>query len=419
MMNAESSEALTVVPDPNYLRIPREPDVVLREATKAAQALKQVLDSKPKKVMFNGEQYLEFEDWQMVGSFYGITAKVVSVEYVEYGVVKGFSARAVVLRPDGAEISAAEADCLSDEPKWSTRAKFEWQDGAKGRERVKVGDEPVPLFQLKSMAQTRACAKALRNVLARVVVLAGYRPTPSEELDTEAIPQGIKNVTNKPKATDIPSHVQSERVAATPAAPVMVTSVEFDSKGVNVKSGDPWTKYTIGLSDGRRGSCFDEAVSEAAERCKVQHLPVIPVFEKKGKYVNLVALDVLTPTPTAAPARQAAQTVEPFYGKLPPSPVETVKTPSYRVTRVVELSADGELPKVWGFETQELGPEEWIRTREIDLARAGFRAKRDQARVELVFTMEAGERWLVSLSSVRSVLVREQMEPDLLEGTLT
>ena len=31
--------------------------------------------------------------------------------------------------------------------------------------------------------QTRACAKALRNVLSWVVVLAGYRPTPAEEMD--------------------------------------------------------------------------------------------------------------------------------------------------------------------------------------------------------------------------------------------
>jgi len=47
---------------------------------------------------------------------------------------------------------------------------------------VKVGDEVVPWFQLASMAQTRAGAKALRNRLAWVVVLAGYKPTPAEEM---------------------------------------------------------------------------------------------------------------------------------------------------------------------------------------------------------------------------------------------
>ena len=327
-MTPDSSDALAIVPDHQYLSVPREPDVVLQEATKAAQALKQVLDSKPKKVMFNGEQYLEFEDWQMVGSFYGITAKVVDVQYVEYGAVKGFAARAVVLRPDGAEISAAEADCLSDEPKWSTKAKFEWQDGPKGRERVKVGEEPVPLFQLKSMAQTRACAKALRNVLARVVVLAGYRPTPSEELDAEAVPQGIKNVT-KPKATSIPAQVEAEMAAATPPAPVTVTSVEFDSRGVNAKSGDAWTKYTITFSDGRRGSCFKEEVSDTAERCKVNREAVIPTFEKKGKYINLVALEIvsgLAPAPTHLPmspaqVRETSPTTTPI-AKKPPAIID-------------------------------------------------------------------------------------------------
>ena len=43
-----------------------------------------------------------------------------------------------------------------------------------------------PWFQLASMAQTRAGAKALRNLLARVVVLAGYNPTPAEEMDDMA-----------------------------------------------------------------------------------------------------------------------------------------------------------------------------------------------------------------------------------------
>ena len=50
------------------------------------------------------------------------------------------------------------------------------------KEKIKVADQPVPSFQLRSMAQTRACAKAFRNVLAWVVVLAGYKPTPAEEM---------------------------------------------------------------------------------------------------------------------------------------------------------------------------------------------------------------------------------------------
>ena len=137
------------------------PEEVLQEAQRAARALKDVISKKEKPVKFNGEQYLEFEDWQMMAKFYGISSKVESSRYVEFGDVKGFEARAVVIRAsDGQELSAAEAMCLNDERNWNNK----------------------PLFQLKSMAQTRACAKALRTVLAWVVVLAGYKPTPAEEM---------------------------------------------------------------------------------------------------------------------------------------------------------------------------------------------------------------------------------------------
>ncbi len=139
----------------------RKPEEILRDAREAAKSLAAIVAGKKKPVILNGEQYLEFEDWQTVGRFYGISSKIISTSFVEYGGVQGFEARAVAIRnDDGMEVSAAEALCLNDEPNWKIK----------------------PLFQLKSMAQTRACAKSLRNVLAWVVVLAGYRPTPAEEM---------------------------------------------------------------------------------------------------------------------------------------------------------------------------------------------------------------------------------------------
>jgi len=46
------------------------------------------------------------------------------------------------------------------------------------------------------MAQTRACAKALRNVLAWVVVLAGYRATPAEEMQGSRAPASVPRDTS-------------------------------------------------------------------------------------------------------------------------------------------------------------------------------------------------------------------------------
>ena len=167
------------------MAIARKPAEVLAEAKDAALQLQMVVANKDKKVMMNGEQYLEFEDWQTLARFYGITARVVRTTFIDYGAARGFEATADAIDRDGRVISSAEAMCLNDEPKWSTRSKYEWQN----RQKVKVGEEPVPLFQLRSMAQTRACAKALRNVLAWVVVLAGYRPTPAEDIQDQ-IPDG-------------------------------------------------------------------------------------------------------------------------------------------------------------------------------------------------------------------------------------
>lgn len=158
----------------------RQPQEVLADAQKAAKALAEVVRNKKKPVIMNGEQYLEFEDWQTVAKFYGVTAKVISTEYISFGEVHGFEAKAVAINRYGMEISGAEAMCLNDEPNWKSK----------------------PLFQLRSMAQTRACSKSLRNVLAWVVVLAGYKPTPAEEMtgqEQNGKTQPDKNKTTEPQ----------------------------------------------------------------------------------------------------------------------------------------------------------------------------------------------------------------------------
>lgn len=173
------------VPDEGFgLSIARPPELVLQEARQAANALKNVIAKKEKPVMMNGEQYLEYEDWQTLAKFYGVTARVISTNFIQIGTAQGFEAKADAIDArTGAIISSADAMCLNDEDKWSIREKYEWKTVGGERVKDKVGETAVPLFQLRSMAQTRACAKALRNVFAWVVVLAGYKPTPIEETE--------------------------------------------------------------------------------------------------------------------------------------------------------------------------------------------------------------------------------------------
>jgi hypothetical protein len=144
------------------LLMTRAPEVVLAEAQRAANALKNVISHKEKRVVINGEVYLEFEDWSTAGSFYNVAAGAEDAIPVEIFGVKGAKATAYVIRTDtGLRISSAVAYCMEDEENWQDK----------------------PWFQLASMAQTRAGAKALRFVLSKIVVLAGYKPTPAEEME--------------------------------------------------------------------------------------------------------------------------------------------------------------------------------------------------------------------------------------------
>lgn len=141
--------------------VQRDPEVVLAEAHKAAKALQNVIANKAKKVVFNGEQYMEYEDWTVLARFYGLAVQTKDAAPIEINGVHGARASADVFDiKSGQVVGRADAYCLRDEQNW------------KGK----------PWFQLASMAQTRAGAKALRNVLSWVVVLAGYKATPAEEM---------------------------------------------------------------------------------------------------------------------------------------------------------------------------------------------------------------------------------------------
>lgn len=235
----------------DILALGRAPDVVLEEAHKAAAALTKVIEAKPKKVVLNGKTYLQFEDWQTLGRFYGVTAIVLDTKYVEFGEdderTRGFESRAqALLVGTNQVISAAEAMCLDDEQNWGYRE-------------TRNGKVKVPLFQLKSMAQTRACAKALRNVLAWVVVLAGYQATPAEEMpgnEDTAQPtfQPPQRKSQVPASTVIESegakHSRSQVATPTNDIPAFdeigkdkCAHARIQPAGVSKKNGKPYSAF--------------------------------------------------------------------------------------------------------------------------------------------------------------------------------
>ena len=121
------------------------PDVILEEARIAARALADVVSKKKKPVIMNGEQYLEFEDLQLLGQFYHYTVRTGDAVPVEVDGVKGAKAHADLIdMRTGLYVGGAEAYCMRDEEHWNTRPKYEWQGEGDNRKRFKVGDDIVP-----------------------------------------------------------------------------------------------------------------------------------------------------------------------------------------------------------------------------------------------------------------------------------
>lgn len=132
------------------------------EAGEKAKVLAEVVESCNLYAIISGRKYLTVEAWQTIGVGYGITARIEWTHPLEGG---GWEARAVAVDANNVERAAAEAEAgRSDDKPWDSR----------------------PAYQQRSMAQTRAVSKSLRSCLSWVVVLAGYAPTPAEEMPREA-----------------------------------------------------------------------------------------------------------------------------------------------------------------------------------------------------------------------------------------
>lgn len=171
----------TIQLKPPSLALVGDPQAMLDEAKKVADVLVKLVRDRKLSQRFGNKEHLLVEAWESVAHFYGVSAKITTVDdwTDETTGEQGFQAWAEAVHiASGRIISQATAICLNNEDNWSTRPKYEYPNKVK----TKVADVLVPRFQLMSMAQTRAISKVLRNVFAFVVVLAGYDSTPAAEM---------------------------------------------------------------------------------------------------------------------------------------------------------------------------------------------------------------------------------------------
>lgn len=163
------------------------PAQLLHVATEAADALRGVIAAKKLFSTINGREYVRVEGWTTLATMMGCLPREVSVSRDEAGT---YTATVELVRMgDQAVLTRASAECGMDEKTWAGRADY----------------------ARRSMAVTRATSKACRIAFSWVMVLAGYQPTPAEEIPDD------KPVRGQPSSVRSPSgRVAGTKDAASP-----------------------------------------------------------------------------------------------------------------------------------------------------------------------------------------------------------
>jgi len=145
------------------------PKDVVTNATEQARLLMDIVDKTGCFKMISGKKYLQVEAWETIGAFNRVHAVT---EYIapimRDGDLVGYDAKVILINHEGQEVGGAVMPCYFTE------------NACQGKE----GDAKDKAA--KSAAQTFATSKAYRMNYSYVAILAGYQPTPAEEMTGEA-----------------------------------------------------------------------------------------------------------------------------------------------------------------------------------------------------------------------------------------
>ena len=195
--------------------------------------------------------FLKYEAWATIAAGYNTAASIEDDPELIYDhdgtTVIGAKAYAVVRNiVTGVRTGGAPAYCMFSERNWSNRT----------------------LNQVVSMAGTRAASKALRLMFSWVVVLAGYNPTPFEELD-DTIIQEMRNRTPAPRREPPDTRTERPNKGVVDAVPVSGSDEdEFcplhpDQKWyTNTKDERSWRSHRFTGATGATEWCNENAVKK-------------------------------------------------------------------------------------------------------------------------------------------------------------
>lgn len=159
----ESRALAVVAPEPRGLAVPETPGGMIALATQMATALADIVDRQRLYTVIQGRKYPQVEAWMTIGRMDNVVAR--EAEHPIRHDDGSYEAFVELIRlSDGMVIGRASALCgTPDDRPWSTRG------------------EP----QRRSMAATRATSRAFRQQYSWIMSLAGYEPTPADEMPAD------------------------------------------------------------------------------------------------------------------------------------------------------------------------------------------------------------------------------------------
>lgn len=139
------------------------PTGIIEQAASVAKCLANIVNKRHLYTDISGKKFVRVEGWTTLGAMLGILPREVSVKKIasDDDHSEGYEAYVELIRVnDGRVIGGASAICTRDERNWKKRDDY----------------------AVRSMAITRATGKAFRLGFSWIMTLAGYEPTPAEEM---------------------------------------------------------------------------------------------------------------------------------------------------------------------------------------------------------------------------------------------
>lgn len=227
--------------------------------------------------------FVYVEGWTTMLAMLGVMPQEISVQELPLN-IQGWGSKyvakmALVRISDQTVVCSASAECGGeDERDWHFRPKYRWEEQENGK-KVKIpdGETPVSGSQRRSMALTRATGKAARIGFSWIMTMAGYSPTPYEELDQADIDAHQDPAATGPKASGMdqgrnPRDMMGKRGAYEPGGqnpPPQATRVAPGTAPQAAKAPEPAAGGAVPADGQRPKSAVRKIVSKYRFDCMV------------------------------------------------------------------------------------------------------------------------------------------------------